>query len=49
MEEGHAFNKKLFNVIDEGDRLPHAIEYSTHLEEEPNVRYVYWFSGKPKV
>jgi hypothetical protein len=49
MEEGHAFNKKLFNVIDEGDRILHPVEYSTHLEEELDKGYRYWSSAKPKV
>ena len=30
-------------VIDEGDRIPHPIEYSAYHEDEPEVSLIYQF------
>ena len=49
MEEEHNCNKKMMNVIDEGDRITHPVEYSNYLEEEPEKIRIKWLPKQPKV
>ena len=37
----------MMNVIDEGDRIPHPVEYSNYLEEEPEKIRIKWLPKQP--